>query len=51
MEGGLVLMEIMILIVSVLTFLVNAGSFVISYCQYKKRAATTTNSDGSATDK
>ena len=44
-------MEIMYFIVSFLTFMVNAGSFVISYCQYKKRAATTENSDGSATVK
>ncbi len=44
-------MEIMKLIVSVLTLFVNIGRLAISYCQYKKRAATTHNSDGSATDK
>ena len=44
-------MEIMYLIVSALTLLVNTASLVLSYCQYKKRAATTSNSDGSATEK
>ena len=44
-------MEIMYFIISFLTFMVNTGSFVISYCQYKKRAATTDNSDGSVTEK
>ncbi len=44
-------MEMMYLIVSVLTFIVNTCSLVLSYCQYKKRAATTTDSDGSATEK
>ena len=44
-------MEMMIFIVSALTFLVNTASLVLSYCQYKMRAATTTNSDGSATEK
>lgn len=44
-------MEIMLLIVSVLTCIVNTCSLVLSYCQYKKRAATTSNSDGSATEK
>lgn len=44
-------MEMMMLIVSLLTFFVNTVSMVLNYCQYKKRAATTTNSDGSATEK
>ena len=44
-------MENIMLIVSVLTLLVNIGTLIISYCQYKKRAATTPHSDGSATDK
>ncbi len=44
-------MEITKVIISILTLFVNIGRLVISYCQYKKRAATTHNSDGSATDK
>ena len=44
-------MEVTKLIISILTLLVNIGRLVISYCQYKKRAATTCNSDGSATSK
>ena len=43
-------MEIMMFIVSVLTLVVNTCSLALSYCQYKKRAATTANSDGSATE-
>ena len=45
------LMEMAMLIISVLVLIVNTGSFIISYCQYKKRAATTSNSDGSVTEK
>ena len=44
-------MEMMYLIVSMLTLLVNTVSLVLSYCQNKKRAATTSNSDGSVTEK
>ncbi len=44
-------MEIMIFIVSVLSFIVNTCRLVLSYCQCKKRAATTAHSDGSATEK
>ena len=44
-------MSIAMLIISVLVLIVNIGSFIISYCQYKKRAATTDNSDGSVTEK
>ncbi len=44
-------MEIIPLIISALTLLVNSASLALSYCQYKKRAATTTDSDGSTTEK
>jgi hypothetical protein len=50
-ERRAMLMEIMKFIVSVLTLFVNTGRLVICYCQYKKRAATTSDSDGSATGK
>ncbi len=39
------------LIIDILTLMVNAGCLVISYLEHKKRAATTANSDGSATGK
>ena len=44
------MLELVIMIFQILTFMVNLGSLCLSYCQHKKQAATAPNSDGSATD-
>ena len=38
--------EVIMIVISTLGVIFNAGCFMINYLSYKKQAATTTNSDG-----